>query len=94
VFQLRGGPGGTIPLPGYDTPRTVSPLGQPIFSQRRRESLRTRPTERASRAVLIAVIATIVLAGLVILARELGSTPAPEPATRAPRSAPPLPAAR
>jgi protein phosphatase len=90
VFQPRGGPGGTIPLPGYDTPRTVPPLDPDGRADGHTPRVRSPAAERTSRAVLIAVIATIVLAGLVVLARELGSTPAPKPATPAPRSSPAL----
>jgi protein phosphatase len=90
VFRPRGGPGGTIPLPGYDTPRTVPLLDPDGRAGGHMPRARTPAAERTSRAVLIAVIATIVLAGLVVLARELGSTPAPTPATPPPRSSPAL----
>lgn len=73
------------PVAGFDTPRIVQAIGRTPRSSTRVPKPRT-PAERTNRAVLLAILATILLAALVVLARELGSTPAP--------SSPAMPPAR
>ena len=88
VFTPRRG-GIPTPVPGYDTPRTVPAFRQTPPSSRGLPTPRTK-AERTNRAVLLAIIATIILAGLVVLAREIGRAPAaPESPAPTSRGAPP-----
>lgn len=61
------------PVAGFDTPRALQAMERAPLSAASLPTPRTR-AERANRAVLLAIVATIILAALVVLARELGST--------------------